>query len=121
MPAETNRAGRPTPPVVWLFMESELIPDRWRGRMVEGALVPLLPEEASRLLAEGRTESGMDPAEERLVELVASGGSPSRIAAELDISRRTLERRLRRLRRRFGVRSTAELAAFLSRRGFGKG
>ncbi|MFV2040098.1 MAG: LuxR C-terminal-related transcriptional regulator, partial [Acidimicrobiales bacterium] len=47
----------------------------------------------------------------RLLRLVGGGRSVPEIATELNASRRTVERRLARVRRLFGVESNAELAA----------
>ncbi len=102
----------------WVFLEPEAVPERWRSRAVEVLLVPLLPEEMDDILAQGRAVPELDPKDERLAELVASGASLPSIADELGLAPRTVERRVARLRTRFGVGSTAELAALFSARGF---
>lgn len=102
----------------WLFLRPKAVPERWRRRSLEVRMVPLLPEEAARVLAEETTTPEAGPEDEPLIKLLARGLSARAIAVELGMPLRTVERRLARLRERFGARSTAELAAFLSKRGF---
>lgn len=61
----------------------------------------------------------VEQGEDDLLRLASRGAAPSTIARSLALSTRTVHRRLARLRDQFGVDSTAELAAELSRRGFG--
>ena len=102
-----------------LLLREELIPQPWRDRAVTGlAVVPLLPDEASRLLGGEATAPGIDPEDEQLAKLLARGHSTDRIATELGVSNRSAERRIARLRRRFQLGSKADLAVHLARRGF---
>lgn len=94
----------------------DAVPEHWRSRAVPMALVPLLPSEARSIL-EG-PQATIAPEDEDLLRLAARGLTGADIARELGISLRSVERRLARLRRDLGVDSTAELAAFLSKRGF---
>jgi DNA-binding CsgD family transcriptional regulator len=60
---------------------------------------------------------GLTPTEERVARLVAEGRTNREVAAELFISRRTVEANLARVYRKMGVRSRAQLAGtFASRR-----
>lgn len=102
----------------WFFLRPDAVPHQWRNRAVPVLLVPLLPGEAGQLLGGGESLPEIDPEQQRLVGLVARGLSTAAIAHELGITRRSVERRLASLRERLGVRSTAELAALLSRQGF---
>jgi DNA-binding NarL/FixJ family response regulator len=104
----------------WLFLPPEAVPPRWRDRAVDVRLVPLLPDEADRLLTDEPLLTDVDPEDERLLMLVARGLSAPSIARELGSAVRTVERRLSRLRERFGVETTAELVALLAREGFSK-
>jgi DNA-binding NarL/FixJ family response regulator len=100
----------------WIFLRGEPVPGRWRERASAGYLVPLLPGEATQLLD---AVDALDPSEdEELVRLVARGLAAPEIAAELGKSLRSTQRHLARLRRRFGVATTAELATILRDRGF---
>ena len=53
-----------------------------------------------------------------LIVLVARGSSTEQIARTLNLSRRTVERHLARLRERYHQPTTAALSSFLARRGF---
>lgn len=102
----------------WLFLESTMVPERWKKRAISTSLVPLLPEEIEELLGDG-SPFLLDADEEDLVKLVARGLSAQAISLEWGISVRSVERRLQRLRERFGVESSAELVAVLASQGFG--
>lgn len=103
----------------WLFLHPSAVPERWAERAVDVAMVPLLPEEAANILDEGTTEPATDPSDEALLKLVAGGRSIASIARELGIGDRTVDRRLERIRTRYGIGSKAEMAAFFAERGFG--
>ena len=105
-------------PLGWLFLRSEVVPDRWRDRAQPALLVPLLRGETENLLSEGQVEPEILLRDEPLARLAARGRTAAAIARELGLSRRTVERRLAALRLRLGVDSTAELALVLSQRGF---
>ncbi len=53
--------------------------------------------------------------ERRIAELIKSGMSAKRIAAELDISWRTVEYHRDSIRRKYGARSSLELVCLLLR------
>jgi DNA-binding CsgD family transcriptional regulator len=53
---------------------------------------------------------GLTPTEERVARLVADGKSNREVAAELFLSRRTVEDNLSRVYRKLGVRSRSQLA-----------
>lgn len=102
----------------WLFLAPGCVPERWQPRAIPASLIPLLPEEAADLLAAEAPAPRFAPEEDAFVHLVATGAAAGAIARELHLAPRTVYRRLERLRRDFGVGSTAELAAELARRGF---
>ena len=104
--------GNPEP-LAWVLIAGQEIPEEWRSRARQVSLVPLLPEELSGLL-EDRDPDGEDD----LLHLVAQGSTTEQIAQSLELSRRTVERHLARLRDRFGQPTTAALSSFLARRGF---
>ena len=54
---------------------------------------------------------GLTEREEQVAALVAVGASNGQVAAELDLSRKTVETHLTRIYRKLGVRSRAELSA----------
>jgi two-component system, NarL family, invasion response regulator UvrY len=82
------------------------------------SLVPLTPEEASELLKPQPLHPLVDQNELELLRLIAAGRYIEEIADELSMAPRTVFRRLARLRRKYGVSSTAELALVLARAGF---
>ena len=101
-------------PLAWVLIPAADTPEEWRSRAQQMNLVPLLPEEIERLVEGGGAPNGDD----ELLKLVAQGSSTEQIARSLDLSRRTVERHLARLRERYGQPTTAALSSFLARRGF---
>lgn len=102
----------------WFLCRPEDVPERLRARGIPLVLVPLLPDELGQAFGLDRVIPGVDPEDEPLLPLAARGRNPSVIARELNLSIRTVQRRLIRLCRRFDLESRAELAAFLTERGF---
>ena len=105
-------------PEGWLFLRPSAVPERWRSRAIPMSLVPLLPDEAAALTADGATAATQQTGGEEFLKLVARGLSARVIARQLGISTRSVHRRTARLRDSVGVGSTPELASELSRRGF---
>jgi DNA-binding NarL/FixJ family response regulator len=103
----------------WLFLHPSAVPERWANRAVTVAMVPLLPDEAVNVLEDGTTRPLVEPSDESLIRLVAKGKAIATIARELGIGARTVDRRLDRIRTRYGIGSKAEMAAFFAERGFG--
>jgi len=101
-------------PFAWILISPADTPDDWRHRAQPMNLVPLLPEELARLSREPDASEGDD----ELLKLVARGSSTEQIARTLNLSRRTVERHLARLRERYHQPTTAALSSFLARRGF---
>lgn len=102
----------------WVALPPDEVPEEWRARATVLLLVPLLPDEARHLLGTDRALPGLDPEDQPLVRLAARGMATRAIARELSLTPRTVQRRLGRLRRRFGLADSSELATFLARRGF---
>lgn len=94
------------------------------GLDAESAVVESLYEDLRRLgSVELRAASGggdglpdLDPEQLRILELLNDGSSLDEIAAELSYSRRTVSRRLARLRETLGVSRNAEAVSELARR-----
>ncbi len=105
-------------PPRFLLLPRDAVPEEWRERAAAMCLVPLLPDEAAELLRNGTTGPRMSPEEIAVARLAAQGLTVEAIAHRLELSVRSVHRRLARLRQRLGVGSTAELAAALARRGF---
>jgi DNA-binding NarL/FixJ family response regulator len=105
-------------PEVWVFIRSESVPDRWRHRAVSVTLLPLLPDEAAQFFGQGNASPQLDPTDEAVARLAARGETVTTMARHLNVSTRSIDRHLARLRERFGVASTTELAVELAKRGF---
>lgn len=103
----------------WVFLEPGSVPERWAERAIPVMLVPLTPEESAQMLNAQPVDAGALSPDTDLMRLVARGLSAEVIARRLGLAARSVYRRLARLRETFGVASTAELAAELTRRGFG--
>lgn len=73
-------------------------------------------DEQRRVGLKRKTQSGLTPAQSRVVELVCAGMSNREIAGALYMSPRTVESHLTKAYREFGVRSRAQLVATLARR-----
>ena len=100
----------------WLFLDPDLVPEEWQERATTVACIRLLPNEAAALV--GKTEALPTPDEPEFLALVASGLAAEVIAKRVHSAPRSVYRRLARLREYFGVQTTAELVAELSRRGY---
>jgi DNA-binding NarL/FixJ family response regulator len=102
----------------WFLLPPEKVPERWRGRILDVALVALLPEEARTVLNGKVPHPEISLEDEPLARLVAQGLTVAAISHRLGVSDRSAHRRIARLRDRLGARSTAELAVELARHGF---
>lgn len=101
----------------WLVLTGP-VPERWRERAVSLHLIPLLPVESNRIVAGAVALPGITVEDEPLLRTIARGSKTAAMAKELGIPKRTLERKLERLRRQLKVTSTADLIALLARLGF---
>ena len=104
--------------VAWLLLPPSQVPARWANRIVPLALVPLMPAEADEMLAGRLIVPELGREDESLARLAAQGLSAEEIAKRLHMTPRSVYRRLARLRERFSVSTSAELAARLARLGF---
>jgi DNA-binding CsgD family transcriptional regulator len=77
-----------------------------------------LPAEITQLLDGTAAVPELEPLDESVARLTARGLTVTAMARELNISTRSVDRHLARLRERFGVVSTTELAVELAKRGF---
>ncbi len=104
-----------------LFVAPSLVPDAWLPRAVQVAFVPLLADEAARILQAGTEHVVVELEDLALVDLTARGLSPHKIARHLGVPVRTVYRHQARLRDLVGAPTTAELCAQLAGSGFGSG
>ncbi len=103
---------------LWVLVNLEALPDRWKGRAVPLALVGLLPEEARQFIRGELPRVKLDRDDEELARLAARGVAVDDIASALHLTSRSVYRRLARLRRQFEARTNAELASRLTKFGF---
>lgn len=103
---------------MFVLMPPDQVPERWSSRARSLSLVPLDPQEAAQVLSRGSANPVMSPEEESVAKLVARGHSARSIAEALHMTERSVYRRLARLRKRAGVKTTSELAARLAHQGF---
>ena len=108
----------PPPPPGWLFLDPAAVPERWRGRAITMAMVPLMRDEAAHILNGGSAAPGLEPVDEPLARLLARGTNTEDMAAILGMSMRTTQRRIAALRRKIGARSKTELERMLAARGY---
>lgn len=106
------------PPIGWIFLRADSVPDDWRDRAQPAVFVPLLPEELSRILDGRPATQTLEPRDRHIATLFAQGRTAATIAGELHLSTRTVERRLAVLCDQLAVSSTRELALVLAERGF---
>lgn len=117
---ETATGVRPAvseDPRAWVVIEGESPPPDWAERAAEAWVVRLVPSEVREILTEKATRPALDESELRLARLVARGVTTHKIATELHVDHRTVQRQVARLRQKLGVRSKAELAALLAEAG----
>lgn len=81
--------------------------------------MPLTRAELDSFVTRGEIVSELDPFDLRLLKLITAGAARDEIASCLGVSRRTVNRHIARLRRRFSASSTEELATMLAASGFG--
>src|SRR5688572_22690991 len=103
----------PGPIRAWLLVDQEPA-GWWRHRATPLWLLSVTPDELTTLIAQRPSGPPLPREEEELLPLVAAGLGTRAIATRLGVSPRTTERRLARLRRRWKVATTAELATLLA-------
>ena len=102
----------------WVILSPGAVPEAWLSRAITVMLVPMTPSEENTLLSGTPVEQDLAPRDLPLVHLVARGHSAAEIARALDISHRTVNRHIARLREEFAVSTIQELASEVARRGF---
>jgi DNA-binding CsgD family transcriptional regulator len=108
-------------PAGWLLLRPGALAAHLQSRATTMEVVALTEGEVHSLTTTGSLGTAADAdAELRLLELVAAGATKSEIGRALALSARTVDRRLRALRERFGAATYPELAAILAREGFGR-
>lgn len=101
----------------WFLIASHALPEEWRDRAIPVFMIRLGPEEVHPFVPPAEETGSLDPEERAVARLAARGASPREIAATLHLSRRSVFRRLARLRHIHGVATNAELATKLAKAG----
>jgi DNA-binding NarL/FixJ family response regulator len=104
--------------VCWLLVEPASVPPALRARARTMAVVPLLAVEAQCVLDVASPWAQLSAEDGALAAALVRGQASKVIAHELGVTRRTVERRIGRLRERLGVDSNEALCARLSQLGF---
>jgi len=68
---------------------------------------------AQFLLSPPKRQEQLDVADEAIIQLLVEGATAKEIAVTLDISHRTVEHRLERMKERYGAKNTVHLVAML--------
>lgn len=95
--------------VAWVIVDPSAVPERWAGRAWAVAAIPLLADESADLL-NGTPVTRMDRMDEELLRLIGDGLSSRAIAGRLQISERTVDRRVAHIKDRLGAASRFDLA-----------
>lgn len=101
----------------WFLIAPHALPEEWRDRAIPVYMIRLGPDEVHPFLPPAEEADTLDPEERAVARLAARGASPRDIAATLHLSRRSVFRRLARLRARHGAATNAELATKLAKAG----
>ena len=91
------------------------------GQVMQGHVYisPLIASDViAAMSASGRRNAELTPRQRDVLRLVASGLTMKEVAAELNLSRRTVETHKYEMMETLGVRSTAELVQYAMRHGF---
>ncbi|MEA2460679.1 MAG: Bacterial regulatory protein luxR family [Actinomycetota bacterium] len=110
------RGSVPPDETGWFLIAAEALPPEWRGRSIPVYLMPLSAADVKRLQPTKGLLGDVLEAEERAVaQLAARGAGASEISLQLHLSRRSVFRRLARLRQLVGAKTNAELATKLAK------
>ena len=96
------------------MIAAHALPEEWRERAIPVYLVRLSDDEVEPFLPPD-DGLGLDAEERSIARLLARGVSPRAISETLHLSRRSVFRRLARLRQLHGVETNAELATKLAK------
>lgn len=99
----------------WFLIAAHALPEEWRERAIPVYMVRLSDEEVQPFLPPEDARFNLDPEERSIARLLARGVPPRVIAERLHLSRRSVFRRLARLRQLHGAETNAELATKLAK------
>ena len=99
----------------WFLIAAHALPEEWRERAIPVYMVRLTDEEVEPFVPPNDARFTLDAEERSIARLLARGVSPRAISETLHLSRRSVFRRLARLRQMHGVETNAELATKLAK------
>lgn len=100
----------------WFLIAPHALPEGWRDRAVPVYMLKLSDEDVKAFAPhEISLVDRLDPEEKAIARLVATGVQPSEIANTLHLSRRSVFRRLARLRQLTSTNTNTELATKLAK------
>jgi DNA-binding CsgD family transcriptional regulator len=100
----------------WFLISPEALPESWRERAVPVYMIRLDSADVEKLSLQAvDTYERLETEEIEIARLLAQGLPPREIALTLHLSRRSVFRRLARLRQLFDANSNGELATKLAK------
>lgn len=100
----------------WFLIAPHALPEEWRQRAVPVYMINLSDEVVSALLpAERNGQVPLDDEERAIGRLLSQGASPAEISRRLHLSKRSVFRRLARMRQLLEVQTNPELATKLAK------
>ena len=118
-PSDAGASGAVTVEHGWFFVHAQALPEAWKSRAVPVYLLPMMPSEALEVLLSRGSGPALDDVERRIAALVARGANTGEIAKQVQISARSVQRHIARLKKRTGATTRVDLVHKLSSRGFG--
>jgi DNA-binding CsgD family transcriptional regulator len=113
---EDDREGEPQAARAgWYIVAEHALPRDWQARAIPVFLVSLNDEDVERLRPTTELRALLDDDDRSVASLVAEGVAPHEIAERLHLSRRSVFRRLARLRQLTGSATNAQLATKLAK------
>ncbi len=101
----------------WFLVPPEALPEEWRERATPVYMIRLDGDELQGFaLPANELQKRLDREEKEIARLLARGLPPGEIALTLHLSRRSVFRRLARLRQLMGAKTNGELATKLARK-----
>ncbi len=100
----------------WFLIAPHALPEEWRDRAIPVYMIRLDRRDVRPFIPprDGHRHD-LDPEERSIARLLARGIAPRDIATTLHLSRRSVFRRLARLRQLHGVATNSELATKLAK------